>query len=325
SNLDNTANAAKQTIDNSATLTSDEKKAQKDKVDQANETAKQAVKDAKDADAINNANGDGNKAINNVPTVGQSIKSRIADANKELSAAKDKAINDINSDDTLTEKQKSDQVNSVNNANTDAQNKVSQSNTADDINTNKNNGLANISKIHQSSNKTVTDQKNDARANLGNIVEKTKNDINSDETLTTDDKAKQVKAVDDANTVALNNIKNAQNADDINKAVSDGQTNISGQHQPGTSVKDRRKAANEQLQQTAEAAQQTINNNVTLTTDEKNTQTNQLTQAIKDAQDKVNGAQNADDINAAQTSGESSINAVPKNSTSLEDRRTAAN
>ncbi|MCL0312641.1 DUF1542 domain-containing protein, partial [Apilactobacillus sp. TMW 2.2459] len=323
-NLKDVYNNTTTQIKDDNTLTSDEHKNQSDNATTAFSNGQNSINQALDTDSINKAYSDGKTAIENTHKTGAPLDQQKAAANGVLNTNYNDAINKVNNDNTLTSKEKQDQISQIKNANDNAQAVINSAGSADVINSSRDTGNKNMGSVYHAG-LPISDQINNALNDLKNTFDKTNNDIQNDNTLTSTEKGTQKSAVNQMNETAKQAINNAKNADEINKAVSDGQTNISDQHQTKASVTDQQKAAKDKLQQDSEAAQKVINDDVTLTTDQKNTQTNAVINATQVAQDKVRVAQNADDINSAQNDGETSINGIHKNGDSLEKRRTDAN
>ncbi|MGQ2285598.1 lectin-like domain-containing protein, partial [Leuconostoc pseudomesenteroides] len=82
----------------------------------------------------------------------------------------------------------------------------------------------------------LDDQKANQKKNLQDEHDKIVNDIKNDNTLTAAEKQKQTADADKALTTAQNNIDQATNADDVNKAFDNGKAAIDATHVPGTKL-----------------------------------------------------------------------------------------
>ncbi|HGO1053666.1 TPA: DUF1542 domain-containing protein, partial [Streptococcus pyogenes] len=79
-----------------------------------------------------------------------------------------------------------------------------------------------------------------------------------DPTLTTEEKAKQVKGVDAAKERSMAKLNEAKNADELDKAYGDGVTDIKNQHKMGNPVDARREAHGKDLDRIAQATKDAI-------------------------------------------------------------------
>ncbi|PYD07166.1 hypothetical protein DND62_31170, partial [Pseudomonas syringae pv. pisi] len=122
------------------------------------------------------------------------------------------------------------------------------------------------------SGKPLSDQKTNAKGQLDAYAESIKNAINNDETLTQSEKDAQKDKVDDDVKAGKQGIDNANDADSINKLVSDTNDKVKNEHQPGTSVDNQKTNAKKQLDDQADKVKKDIQNDPTLTQTEKNNQ-----------------------------------------------------
>ncbi|HEP4845428.1 TPA: DUF1542 domain-containing protein, partial [Streptococcus pyogenes] len=79
-----------------------------------------------------------------------------------------------------------------------------------------------------------------------------------DPTLTTEEKAKQVKDVDAAKERGMAKLTEAKNADELDKAYGEGVTDIKNQHKTGDPVVARREAHGKQLDRVAQETKDAI-------------------------------------------------------------------
>ncbi|AEJ30753.1 DUF1542 domain-containing protein [Leuconostoc sp. C2] len=148
------------------------------------------------------------------------------------------------------------------------------------------------------------------KQNLQDEHDKIVNDIANDPTLTSAEKAKQTNDADQALTNGQNNVDKSTTADDINKAYDQGKTAIDGTHVPGTNLDDQKTAQKQNLQAEHDKIVNDINNDPTLTTAEKQKQTNDADQALKNGQNAIDAANNVDEINSAYDQGKTNIDAT---------------
>ncbi|QVI36752.1 DUF1542 domain-containing protein [Lacticaseibacillus casei] len=318
--IDNAAAIAKKAIQDDPTLTTAEKKLQTDAVDKAVTDGKKAIDAATNADDVNKAANTAIATINQAHQPGKSIDDQ-KDAKKK---AIDKAATDtkkaIQDDPTLTTAEKQQQSDAVDKAADAGKKAVDAATNADDINTAGDTAITDIGKIHQPG-KSINEQKDAKKTELDNEAAKIKTAIQGDPTLTTDEKNKQLDAVDKALEAGKKAIDAATNADDINTAADTAKTNIDNAHQPGTSIDDQKKAQKEALAKEATTVKEAIQNDPTLTTAEKQQQTDNVDKALKDAEAAIDNATTADEINTATATGKTNIDNAHKPGTSLDDQK----
>ena len=151
--------------------------------------------------------------------------------------------------------------------------------------------------------------KRQAKAYLESIVTAEKQSITDDVSLTTKEKEAKTKLVDDAKKTADTNITNANNADDVANAKEAGKTAIEGVHTPGNidTVKTNAKTS---LEAIVTAEKQSITDDVSLTTKEKEAKTKLVDDAKKTADTNITNANNADDVVNAKEAGKTAIEGV---------------
>ena len=318
--IDNAAAIAKKAIQDDPTLTTAEKQQQLTVVDKAVTDGKKAIDAATNADDVNKAADTAITTINQAHQPGKSIDEQ-KDAKK---TAIDKAATDakkaIQDDPTLTTAEKQQQNDAVDNAADAGKKAVDAATNADDINTAGDTAITNIGKIHQPG-KSIDEQKDAKKTELDNEAAKIKTTIQGDPTLTTDEKNKQLDAVDKALDAGKKAIDAATNADDINTATDTAKTNIDNAYQPGTSIDDQKKAQKEALEKEAQTVKEAIQNDPTLTTVEKQQQTDNVDNALKDAEAAIDKATTADEINTATATGKTNIDNAHKPGISLDDQK----
>ncbi len=147
-----------------------------------------------------------------------------------------------------------------------------------------------------------------AKKDLAEAVAKTKALIIEDKTLTDDQRKEQLSGVDTEYAKGIENIDAAKDAAGVDKAYSDGVRDILAQYKEGQNLDDRRNAAKEFLLKEADKVTKLINDDPTLTHDQKVDQINKVEQAKLDAIKSVDDAQTADAINDALGKGIENIN-----------------
>ncbi|MCX8743779.1 DUF1542 domain-containing protein [Lactobacillus sp. B3795] len=321
--LDDQATKIKQDIANDATLTQAEKDAQSAKVDADREAGEKSIDSATNADDINKLVSDTTGKINGDHVSGQSVDAQKAAKKNDLDNEANKVKSQIDSDNTLTQAKKDAQKAAID-ADVDAGKKaIDAASDAEGIKQAVDSSNQKIDGEHKSGTPLDT-QKSDAKKQLDAEANKIKADIDADDTLTSAEKAQQKKNVDDANKAAQAKIDDASNADEINGAIKDGNTNIDGQHKSGTSVKDQQDAAKKQLDDQAAKIKNDIQNDVTLTSDQKKEQTDKVDADKTAAEKAVSAATNADDINKAISNGKDKISKDHQSGTSLDKQKSDA-
>ncbi|APS41199.1 FmtB protein [Weissella jogaejeotgali] len=317
------ATKVKQAIDNDKTLTTAEKSAQKSNVDKAVSAANAAIDAATNADGINESVSDGKIAIENAHQVGQATDDQKDVAKEAIQATAKKVKQAIDNDKTLTTAEKNAQKSNIDKAVGVANEAINAATNADDITQAVADGKTDITNQHQTGT-AVADQKDAAKEALQAVANQTKLDIDNDKTLTTAEKSAQKSNVDKAVSAANAAIEVATDADDINQAVADGQTAIANAHQAGQATDDQKDVAKEAIQATANEVKQSIDNDKTLTTVEKSEQKANVDKAVSAANEAIEVATDADDINQAVADGKTDIINQHQISTVVADQKDVA-
>ncbi|SUO61707.1 extracellular matrix binding protein [Streptococcus pyogenes] len=305
--LDKAAEKEREEINNDITLTAKDKEQQLKEVETALTKAKDNVKAAKTADAINDARDKGVATIDAVHKAGQDLGARksgqIAKLEEAAKATKDK----ISADPTLTSKEKEEQSKAVDAELKKAIEAVNAADTADKVDNALGKGVTDIKNQHKTGD-PVEARKDLAKKDLAEAVAKTKALIIEDKTLTDDQRKEQLSGVDTEYAKGIENIDAAKDAAGVDKAYSDGVRDILAQYKEGQNLDDRRNAAKEFLLKEADKVTKLINDDPTLTHDQKVDQINKVEQAKLDAIKSVDDAQTADAINDALGKGIENIN-----------------
>ena len=320
--LDNEAAKVKTDIQGDPTLTTTEKKQQTDNVDKALKDGKAAIDAAKDADSINQAFSDGKTNIDNAYQPGRTLDEQKKDQKKALEEEGEKVKQAIQGDPTLTTAEKNQQIAEVDKAVKDGKDTIDAGTNTDEINKAFTDAKQNVDQAHKSGT-DINDQKDVKKKLLDEEAVKIKQAIQDDPTLTTAEKQQQTENVDKALKDGKATIDVAKNADGINEAFDTGKTNIDNAHQPGTSIDDQKTAQKKSLVDEAAKVKQDIQGDPTLTTAEKQQQSKNVDQALKDGEAAIDAATNADDINHAFDTGKVNIDNAHQPGTSLDDQKAA--
>ncbi|VHI79180.1 extracellular matrix binding protein [Streptococcus pyogenes] len=305
--IDEVAQATKDAITADTTLTEAEKETQRGNVDKEATKAKEELAKAKDADELDKAYGEGVTDIKNQHKSGDPIEARRGLHNKSIDEVAQATKDAITADTTLTEAEKETQRGNVDKEATKAKEELAKAKDADEADKAYGDGVTAIENAHVIG-KGIEARKDLAKKDLAEAAAKTKALIIEDKTLTDDQRKEQLLGVDTEYAKGIENIDAAKDAAGVDKAYSDGVRDILAQYKEGQNLNDRRNAAKEFLLKEADKVTKLINDDPTLTHDQKVDQINKVEQAKLDAIKSVDDAQTADAINDALGKGIENIN-----------------
>ncbi|HGP3631447.1 TPA: DUF1542 domain-containing protein [Streptococcus pyogenes] len=305
--IDEVAQATKDAITADTTLTEAEKETQRGNVDKEATKAKEELAKAKDADALDKAYGDGVTSIKNQHKSGKGLDVRKDEHKKALEAVAKRVTAEIEADPTLTPEVREQQKAEVQKELKLATDKIAEAKDADEADKAYGDGVTAIENAHVIG-KGIEARKDLAKKDLAEAAAKTKALIIEDKTLTDDQRKEQLLGVDTEYAKGIENIDAAKDAAGVDKAYSDGVRDILAQYKEGQNLNDRRNAAKEFLLKEADKVTKLINDDPTLTHDQKVDQINKVEQAKLDAIKSVDDAQTADAINDALGKGIENIN-----------------
>ncbi|HID3357820.1 TPA: DUF1542 domain-containing protein, partial [Streptococcus pyogenes] len=318
--LDKAAEKEREEINNDITLTAKDKEQQLKEVETALTKAKDNVKAAKTADAINDARDKGVATIDAVHKAGQDLGARksgqIAKLEEAAKATKDK----ISADPTLTSKEKEEQSKAVNAELKKAIEAVNAADTADKVDDALGKGVTDIKNQHKTGDPVVARREAHGKQ-LDRVAQETKDAIEKDPTLTTEEKAKQVKNVDAAKERGMAKLTEAKNADELDKAYGEGVTDIKNQHKSGDPIEARRGLHNKSIDEVAQATKDAITADTTLTEAEKETQRGNVDKEATKAKEELAKAKDADALDKAYGDGVTSIKNQHKSGKGLDVRK----
>ncbi|WP_194118497.1 DUF1542 domain-containing protein, partial [Streptococcus pyogenes] len=318
--LDKAAEKERGEINKDATLTTEDKAKQLKEVETALTKAKDNVKAAKTADAINDARDKGVATIDAVHKAGQDLGARksgqVAKLEEAAKATKDK----ISADPTLTSKEKEEQSKAVDAELKKAIEAVNAADTADKVDDALGEGVTDIKNQHKSGDSI--DARREAHSKeLDRVAQETKGAIEKDPTLTTEEKAKQVKDVDAAKERGMAKLTEAKDADELDKAYGEGVTDIKNQHKSGDPIEARRGLHNKSIDEVAQATKDAITADTTLTEAEKETQRGNVDKEATKAKEELAKAKDADALDKAYGDGVTSIKNQHKSGKGLDVRK----
>ncbi|HGN5723470.1 TPA: DUF1542 domain-containing protein, partial [Streptococcus pyogenes] len=131
--------------------------------------------------------------------------------------------------------------------------------------------------------------------------------LKKDPTLTTEEKAKQVKDVDAAKERGMAKLNEAKDADALDKAYGEGVTDIKNQHKSGDPIEARRGLHNKSIDEVAQATKDAITADTTLTEAEKETQRGNVDKEATKAKEELAKAKDADALDKAYGDGVTDI------------------
>ncbi|VHF46766.1 extracellular matrix binding protein [Streptococcus pyogenes] len=318
--LDKAAEKEREEINNDITLTAKDKEQQLKEVETALTKAKDNVKAAKTADAINDARDKGVATIDAVHKAGQDLGARksgqVAKLEEAAKATKDK----ISADPTLTSKEKEEQSKAVDAELKKAIEAVNAADTADKVDDALGKGVTDIKNQHKTGN-PVEARREAHSKELDRVAQETKGAIEKDPTLTTEEKAKQVKNVDADKERGMAKLNEAKNADELDKAYGEGVTDIKNQHKSGDPIEARRGLHNKSIDEVAQATKDAITADTTLTEAEKETQRGNVDKEATKAKEELAKAKDADELDKAYGEGVTDIKNQHKSGDPIEARR----
>ncbi|SUO75553.1 DUF1542 domain-containing protein [Streptococcus pyogenes] len=318
--LDKAAEKEREEINKDATLTTEDKAKQLKEVETALTKAKDNVKAAKTADAINDARDKGVATIDAVHKAGQDLGARksgqVAKLEEAAKATKDK----ISADPTLTSKEKEEQSKAVNAELKKAIEAVNAADTADKVDDALGKGVTDIKNQHKTGDPVVARREAHGKQ-LDRVAQETKDAIEKDPTLTTEEKAKQVKDVDAAKERGMAKLNEAKDADALDKAYGEGVTDIKNQHKSGDPIEARRGLHNKSIDEVAQATKDAITADTTLTEAEKETQRGNVDKEATKAKEELAKAKDADALDKAYGDGVTSIKNQHKSGKGLDVRK----
>jgi hypothetical protein len=304
------AEAAKNDINNNASLTADEKHDLVAAVDEAANTAKDQIAQATTPDEATEATQTGEA---NIAVVSDAAKLQAAknEGIAKLDEAKNTTIAQITQSGLSADRQNA-LINAVNEAHDTAVDKVTADTTIVQVNQDTTDGVNAINGIAG----TVTEEsealqaaQETAQNTINAAAEAAKNDINNNASLTADEKHDLVAAVDEAANTAKDQIAQATSPDEATEATQTGEANIAVVSDAAKlqAAKNDAVAAIDTAATNAIAA---IENNTSLTAGQKDAYKEQITNAATDAKNDINQATNVADVTTAEDAGAANISAV---------------
>lgn len=282
-------------IANDVTLTVADKNKQNRDVSVVAAKIKASIDSKQDVDEIIKTLEDGNSDIRKQHEHGINIVTRKQLANEQLAKTAKSTFNAIEMDQSITEAVKSVQVQGLNVAIANAKGTIETAVNADEIENALTDGQNNIKKEHKAG-IDLYSQKANALRLIDSIVAKVYKAVENDNSLSTDERDIQKEDIDSAVVEARNEIEIATSADEIEVAVTTGETSINSQYHIGIDLYTQKQTAKRQINKTASDVEWSISNDNTLVTAEKNRQRDNTKKAEDNAISAIELAKNADEL-----------------------------
>ncbi|CYW31179.1 YSIRK signal domain/LPXTG anchor domain surface protein [Streptococcus suis] len=292
--LETAYNAKKDEIAKSA-LTAEEKTAKQAELDQAKSTADSAIDAATDNAGVDTALTNGQSAISGIDT---STSAKKEQAKEDLETAYNAKKDEI-AKSALTAEEKAVKQAELDKAKEDAENAIVTATDNAGVDTALTNGQSAISGIDTSTSAKKAQAKEDLEAAYNAKKAEIENSA-----LTDEEKAAKQAELDQAKSTADSAIDAATDNAGVAKALEDGKTAIAG---IDTSTSAKKDQAKEELKAAADDAKKAIEANDNLTPEEKAAATKAVDDEVAQANDAINAATKADEVEAATLAGEKAV------------------
>ncbi len=321
--IDAEAGKVEQAIDQDVTLTTDQKATQKQAVVDEAAKAKNNIDSALNADAVDQAEVDGIKAIDDQHHAGTDLATRKTAAEKAIDAEAIKVINAIERDVTLTSTKKAMQKRAVKDKEAKEKKAIGAATDADKVNNAKTHGIKHIDEQHQAD-ATLKAHKQVAEKAIDAEAAKVIQTIDQDVTLTGAEKASQKQSVAEEVITAKKKIQQAKDVDQINQAIAQGIKAIDDQHRSGKDLTTRKEAHKTAIDAAAAKVTASIDQDATLTGAQKAVQRQAVAAEAAKAKQNIDAATDADAADQAKTDGIQAIDGQHQPGTAVATRKDEA-
>ncbi|MEG0458971.1 MAG: DUF1542 domain-containing protein [Vagococcus sp.] len=322
--LEKEAAKIREAIESDSTLTGEEKANQISGVNSSLETALGAVDAAQNADGVDAAKGEGITAIDGNYQPGTPILERKDNAKNEIDEDAERVKERINNDASLTDEEKAVQSAAVDTAAENAKAAIDAATDASGVDSARGQGVTDINGSYQPGEMNLEERKAAAKADIDDAESDAINRINSDPTLTAEEKANQVAGVTSAAENARGAIDGATDASGVDRAQGQGITAIDNNYKPGIPLDSRKDAAKAGIEEERLVIIDKINNDSTLTEEEKATQIAGANAAADNALAAIDGATDASGVDTAKGQGITAIDNNYKPGSPLDSRKELA-
>ncbi|QYN53296.1 DUF1542 domain-containing protein [Lactobacillus panisapium] len=321
--IDDKAKEVKGNIDADKNLTDKQKAEQKDAVDQAAVAAKENIDLAETAQGVKDALDKGIDSIGNAYVPGGPLSAQKIDAKGKIDDKAKEVKGNIDADKNLTDKQKAEQKDAVDQAAVAAKENIDLAETAQGIENALNIGKDKIDAAYKPGS-SLTGQKTDAKGQIDDKAKEVKGKIDADKNLTDKQKVDQKAEVDQAAADAKDAIDKAETAQGVEDAVTTGKANIDAAYKPGGSLSGQKTEAKGQIDDKAKEVKGNIDADKNLTDKQKAEQKDAVDKAASDAKDAIDKAETAQAVEDAVNTGKDKIDAAHKPGSSLSGQKTDA-
>ncbi|WP_423360751.1 DUF1542 domain-containing protein, partial [Melissococcus plutonius] len=236
-----------------------------------------------------------------------------------LSEVADRINNEIENDNSLTTEEKAEQKEKVKQEFEKGKNNILNSTNDAEANNKYNEAVINIERAH-----TTGTAKKIAKAEIDAEAKKVKDEIDTDGTLTAEEKEKQKAGVDQEAEKARGAIDGAKDIDGVNQGKADGIKAIDDQHKPGDPVDNRKEQAKADIDKEAKKVKDEIDTDGTLTAEEKEKQKAGVDQEAEKAKGAIDGAKDIDGVNQGKADGIKAIDDQHKPGDPVDNRKEQA-
>ncbi|WP_338345412.1 DUF1542 domain-containing protein, partial [Fructobacillus fructosus] len=302
--------AARAKVANDPTLTSDEKTEQNNAIDKAASDATSKIKSEANAQSVVDDMKDVDSKIEAPYKAGTSLATQKQTATQKFTDLADQTNRDIDNDTSLTDAEKDAQHKVVAAALTKAQQAITDVTNADDINKVRDGQdySKDITGAHKVGEESLGDRKKNAQQAIDDARQNTENSIAGDDRLSTQQKADQKAAAENAwkkANAAIN--EDDADAQAIKDAADNGVTNIDNAYQAGQDLSTQATDAKDKIKDAADQAKADINSDSSLDDATKQDQSVAVDKAAENADSNVDNAKSADAINQATNAGVKNI------------------
>ncbi|WP_314761175.1 DUF1542 domain-containing protein, partial [uncultured Abiotrophia sp.] len=294
-------------IDNNVDLTTEERAVERQKVTDAQNSANTAINQAKTSQALATAQNNGTGTIN---ALTQTPVAKPA-ARAAIEAAANNKVQQINTDQNLTNEERTDQVAAVRQKETAAKQAVTAQASTQDVTSTQ---TAQVQAINDT---PVTAVKKPAALAAIEAAEAAKRQQIQDSQMLAEEKTAALRDLDSKVQAA----KDALNSARSNQDVQNIENNELSQIKTVPTQSPARQTATNEIMDAYNARKQLISNESWLTTDEKDEKLRELETAKDAALERVNQASGEYELNSAKTDGVSTVNSVSVHGTKKPDAK----
>lgn len=324
--LEKEAENAKDKIDQLENLTDDEKQAAKDAIDDALETGKKAIENAKSPDAITEAKQESQDQIDTIVDDAILIDAQ-REANKQLDKDAKNAKSEIDKLDYLTDKAKQAAKDKIDETISTGKDAIKNAKTPEEVTSEKQTALDTIQKTVDQA--KLTDAKAKATEELNPKAASTKDAIADLTGVNKQDKQKAQAAIDKALSAANKAVKDAKDIPTVEQATQDGKEEMDKVYntiakESEAFIKTEKDKAIEEIEKDAEDAKNAIDDLDNLTDKEKEAAKDAIDDALDKAKDAIENTDSPSDIQSEKDKVKDKIEEIVEDA-KLNDEKSSAN